>query len=226
MQLVNQFYELMQPLDGDAILKHIERVAKTCYQTQHKITENSAQPFVQKLINSEHESVLEHYSFSVKFVCDRATANQLTRHRLASFAQESTRYVNYAKCAYNTNGNDIKFVKPIAFQDDDEESLLYFATGCEFAERLYQKNIKEGYNAQTARYSLPLSLATELVVTANLREWRHIFRLRVSREADLHIQFLLFQLLDELKNQVPVIFDDIAVGYELPDISAQRKIKP
>lgn len=97
MKIVDAGYEILDNLNGEEILKKIERVARVCYKSEDKITEGSAEKMVRALIKSNHMAMLEHYSFSVKFICDRGVSHEIVRHRVASYAQESTRYCNYNK---------------------------------------------------------------------------------------------------------------------------------
>ena len=97
MKVVKAGYEIMDRLDGQAVLEKIERVARTCYKSEDKITEGSAEKMVRNLIKRGHEAMLEHFSFSVKFIVDRGVSHEIVRHRVASFAQESTRYCNYGR---------------------------------------------------------------------------------------------------------------------------------
>ena len=115
MRIVDAGYEILDPLNGEEILKKIERVARVCYKSEDKITEGSAEKMVRALIKSNHMAMLEHYSFSVKFICDRGVSHEIVRHRVASYAQESTRY-----CNYNKSG-DVAFIRPVFFAEDTPE---------------------------------------------------------------------------------------------------------
>ena len=109
MRVINAGYEIISELNGEEILKHIERCARVCYKSEDRITAGSAEKMVAALIRSGHEAMLEHYSFTVKFICDRGIANELVRHRIASFAQESSRYCCYAKDKF---GKELTFINP------------------------------------------------------------------------------------------------------------------
>lgn len=151
--------------------------------------------------------MLEHYSFSVKFIVDRGVSHEIVRHRLASFAQESTRYCNYNKAG------QVAFIRPLFFKEDTPE----FDNWCEAmmaAEACYLDMIQKGKKPQEARAVLPNSLKTEIVMTANLREWRHFFNLRaVGTTGAPHPQMreVAIPLLEELKECIPVVFDDLIV---------------
>lgn len=170
-----------------------------------EIKEGSAEKMVKALIKSNHMAMLEHYSFSVKFICDRGVSHEIVRHRVASYAQESTRY-----CNYNKSG-DVAFILPIFFEEDTPE-MDNWVESCMRAEKTYNYLISEGRTPQEARSVLPNSLKTEVVMTANLREWRHFLSLRACGSTGKpHPQMLevAVPLLKELKERVPVVFDDL-----------------
>lgn len=160
---------------------------------------------VRALIKSNHMAMLEHYSFSVKFICDRGVSHEIVRHRVASYAQESTRY-----CNYNKSG-DVAFIRPVFFAEDTPE-MDNWLESCMRAEKTYNYLISEGRTPQEARSVLPNSLKTEVVMTANLREWRHFLSLRACGSTGKpHPQMLevAVPLLKELRERVPVVFDDL-----------------
>ena len=206
MQIIDAGYKILDELDGKAILEKIERVARVCYKSEDKIKEGSAEKMVKALIARGHEAMLEHYSFSVLFTCDRGVSHEIVRHRIASFAQESTRYCNYA------NG-EVAFIRPLFFPEGSVE----FDNWCEAmmeAECQYLNLIKSGRSPQEARSVLPNSLKTEIVMSANLREWRHFLKLRaagVTGAPHPQMREVAVPLLRELRERVPVIFDDIAI---------------
>lgn len=207
MKIVDAGYEILDPLNGEEILKKIERVARVCYKSEDKITEGSAEKMVRALIKRGHEAMLEHYSFSVKFTVDRGISHEIVRHRLASFAQESTRYCNYHK----GNVGDVTFIRPCFFNENSVE-MDNWADSCMRAEKTYNYLISEGRTPQEARSVLPNSLKTEVVMTANLREWRHFLSLRACGSTGKpHPQMLevAVPLLKELRDRVPVVFDDL-----------------
>lgn len=215
MQIIKAGYEILDELNGSEILKKIERVARVCYKSEDKITEGSAEKMVKALVKSGHEAMLEHYSFSVKFICDRGVSHELVRHRIASFAQESTRY-----CNYGSKGGEITVIEPCYLLVDgvsvsvDNWSERYgvWVHSCEEAEKSYLRMLADGATPQEARAVLPNSLKTEIVVTANLREWRHFFKLRAcGTTGKPHPQMLevAVPLLKEIKSLIPVVFDDL-----------------
>ncbi len=208
MKLVKPCHEILTELDELKILKHIEKIGRVCYKSEDKITEDSCVPFAKMLINKGHESVLEHFSISVRLICDRAIANELVRHRLCSISQESTRFVSY-------NKDKLTFIIPEQFEDYSKlkvgESKSYFSwfNLCVEAEAAYMNMLAQGQSAQQARAVLPLSLKTELIVTTNLREWRHIFNLRCQRSAHPDMRRVMIPLFKELKEKLPVVFYDM-----------------
>ncbi len=213
MKIIEAGYEILTPLDGADIVKQIERIGRVCYKSEDKITDVSAPEFTKKLIKRGHEAMIEHYSLSVKFTCDRGVSHEIVRHRMASFAQESTRYCNYSKDKF---GREITVIKPCFFHEhrkytNDGEYTAYGAwfNSCEYAEKCYFELLDMGKTPQEARSVLPNSLKTEIVVTANLREWRHFFKLRTAEAAHPQMREITVPLLAELKRCIPVVFDDI-----------------
>lgn len=209
MRIVKAGYEIMDALDGAEILKKIERVARTCCKSEDKITDGSAEKMVKALIKRGHEAMLEHFSFSVKFIVDRGVSHELVRHRVASFAQESTRYCNYG------HEGEITVIEPFYLRDCiREKPWMYnnWTDACATAEAMYILLIEYGATPQEARAVLPNSLKTEVVMTANLREWRHFFKLRaigVTGKPHPQMAEVTLPLLEELKERIPVVFDDL-----------------
>lgn len=204
MKIIEQSYRILWN-PGDAI----EKAARTCYRSEDKITEDgsSDQKIKEMLTTLGHTAMLEHSVLSVEFTTDRAIANELERHRLCSFAQESTRYCNYSKTKF---GNELAFVKPEWVSDCMFGSNLWLST-CNMAERYYKALLTNGLKPEDARCVLPLSLATKLVMTTNYAEWRHILKLRTAKGAHPQMRALMIPLLKELQETIPVIFDDIKV---------------
>lgn len=206
MKIIKASYEIMDPLDGAEILKKIERCGRVCYKSEDKITDESAAQFVHSIIKRGHESVLEHVSFSVRFIVDRGVSHEIVRHRLASYSQESTRYCNYSD---NRFGNEITVIKPVCFEPDWSNEMFTWCEAFQDAEKKYFELLARGRSPQEARAVLPNSLKTELVMTANLREWKHFLRLRTSPAAHPQMREVTVPLLEELKKKIPVVFDDI-----------------
>ena len=207
MKIINASYKIETPIDGAEILERIEKAGRTCYKSEDRITEESAKNFVRKLIERGHESVLEHESVTVRFICDRGVSHEIVRHRIASFSQESTRYCNYSNDRF---GSELTFIKP-CFLAERKMTYWLWCTAMECAEWAYFDMLEDGCTPQEARSVLPSSVKTEVVMTANLREWRHFLRLRTATAAHPQMRELTVPLLHELK-QIPVVFDDIKEG--------------
>ena len=208
IRVINAGYEIISDLNGAEILKHIERCARVCYKSEDRITDGSAEKMVAALIRSGHEAMLEHYSFTVKFICDRGIANELVRHRIASFAQESSRYCCYAKDKF---GKELTFINPCFWEPDSDNYARWFHEMDE-AEKTYLAMIESGATPEQARDILPMSIKTEIVMTANLREWRHFLKLRaegVTGKPHPQMLEITIPFLNELKQKIPVVFDDI-----------------
>lgn len=198
-------------LDGNRIIKNIELAGRVCYKSEDRITGTSAHTFVSNIIKRGHESVLEHEKITVKFVCDRSVSHQIVRHRLASFSQESARYCNYSLDRF---GGEITVVQPYFVDNIDAYDTWYSA--CLAAEQAYMDLIRAGLPAELARSVLPHSVKTELFVTANIREWRHIFKLRAAKSAYIELRRIVIPLLLHFRDKIPVLFDDIEYDTELP----------
>ena len=191
--------------DGAAMLKRLERCGRTCYKSESRITDESAGKFIAKIIESGHESVLEHEKVTVRIVCDRGVTHEIVRHRIGSYSQESTRYCNYAGDKF---GSQITCIKP-SFWSTDEEKMRLWTEAMEAAEKYYFDLLSSGATAQEARSVLPNSLKTEIVVTYDLREWRHFLRLRCAPAAHPQMREVAMRLLVLLSDAVPVVFDDL-----------------
>jgi thymidylate synthase (FAD) len=206
MNIIAPSYTIMTPIDGPAMLRTIEAAARTCYKSEAGATPESAPDFVRKLVHvRKHESVIEHVSVSVRFVIDRGVSHELVRHRLAAFSQESTRYCNYSADKF---GHEITVIQP-PFWPQNSLSYLLWQQACEAAEMSYFSLLNEGASPQQARSVLPNSLKTEVVMTANLREWRHVLRLRASAAAHPQMQQIMRPLLIDFKTCLGPVFDDI-----------------
>lgn len=209
MQIIQSSVEIMSAIDGQAILRHLELVGRTCYKSDGLITDTSAEAFVRKLIARGHEAIIEHESISVRFICDRGVSHELVRHRLASYAQESTRYCNYSKSQFNS---EITVIKP-CFLVEGTEAYRQWEWTMHRAECAYLDLLDIGLPPQEARCVLPNSLKTEVVMTANLREWRTVLRLRCSKAAHPQMREVMRMLLEKLHAAIPVVFDDIYEEY-------------
>lgn len=207
MNIIDSSVEIITPIKQEEILKTIEQCGRVCYKSEDKIGDGSAEKFIQRIIKSGHEAVIEHYNITVKFICDRGVSHEIVRHRLASYCQESTRYCNYAKDKF---GREITFIRPTYWKEDIYKYALW-ENSCKVLEDVYFALIDDGATPQEARAILPNSLKTELVMTANLREWRHFLKLRTSKAAHPDMRKLAIELLEKFKATLPIIFDDIEV---------------
>lgn len=206
MRIIEPSYKIETALNGNRILESIEAAGRTCYKSEDRITAESARAFVAGIIKSGHHSVIEHESMSVRFVVDRGVSHEIVRHRIASFSQESTRYCNYSKSRF---GSELTFISPRLHVSKGVYDLwcgaMYEAESC------YLRLIESGVKAQIARSVLPNSLKTELVMTANMREWRHFFALRTATAAHPQLREVARPLLREVRELVPVMFDDVGM---------------
>lgn len=204
MEIVNPSFEIIDDLDYMTILRKIERCGRIAYKSEDRITQDSAEKFVRGILKSGHESVIEHHSITIKFICDRGVSHELVRHRLASFTQESTRYVNYTKKGFAV------IRPPASFFKDDADHEYWEKSNVE-CEKSYFSLIESGHTPEQARLFLPTGLKTEIMVTANLREWRHILKLRTAKDAHPQMREIMIPLLAEMKQRLPVFFEDISV---------------
>lgn len=224
MNIMKPNFEILTPISDGGIeeLKHIERIGRVCYKSEDKISEDgeTAKKFIKMLIDRGHEAMIEHSSLSVKFTVDRGVSHELVRHRIASFAQESTRYVNYSLDKF---GNEINVIdinggieldaKMNGMPDSIIDVILHEWIGAmKDAEKHYMRMIELGATPQIARSVLPNSTKTEITITANYREWRNFFKLRTAPTAHPQMREVTIPLLKELKNRLPIIFDDIEVN--------------
>jgi thymidylate synthase (FAD) len=207
MKIIKPYFIIESEIDGEKILKRIEKAGRTAYKSEDKITDKSAIKFVSMINSRGHYSVIEHENITVRIICDRGISHEIVRHRLASYTQESTRYCNYTKGKF---GSEITVIEPCFWQQDNEKYLIWKKI-IESIEKAYNELIKLGSTPQEARSILPNSLKTEIVMTMNLREWKHFFTLRTSEAAHPQMTEIAIPLLKEFKKLIPVIFDDIRI---------------
>lgn len=205
MKIIEPYVVCECELDGERILAQIERIGRVCYKSEDRITSESAKAFVKNILLRGHESVIEHISISMRVICDRGVTHEIVRHRIASYSQESTRYCNYAKDKFE---NQLVFIKPVFFSED---SKMYecWESAMQNAEDAYLFMINNGASPQEARSVLPNSLKSEIVMTMNLREWRHFLRLRTSESAHPQMRQIALMILGLLQREIPIVFDDI-----------------
>lgn len=224
MKLIKQGHQILSRISIGGIeeLQRIEIAGRTCYKSEDKISPDgeSAKKFVKMIIDNGHEAMLEHSSLSVRFICSRGVSHEIVRHRLFSFAQESTRYCNYSKGKF---GGECTFIVPPdqewgvntdeydeEYEDSETDSakIIWYAS-LKLIENDYMCLLKSGWTPQQARDVLPNALKTEIVVTGNYREWRHFFKLRCDEKAHPHMRALAMDLLEDVKTRIPVVFDDL-----------------
>ena len=211
MKIINSSIKLEDEIDGQEILKKIERIGRTCYKSEGNITEDSAERFVKSIIARGHESVLEHVSISVRVICDRGVSHEIVRHRIASYSQESTRYCNYSNDKF---GNELTFIRPCYWGTENRDGstsgkLLIWEYTMQGIEYNYIALLESGATPEQARSILPNSIKTEIVMTMNLREWRHFFELRCDKAAHPQMREIANMILTELYKLLPVIFEDL-----------------
>ena len=195
MKIIKAGFEVVTPINGMEILKSIEQAGRVCYKSEDQITEDSATKFLAGIIKRGHEAVLEHQSITVKFIVDRGVSHEIVRHRLAAYCQESTRYCNYSK---NSFGSEITVIEP-CFLVHDTPQWAAWESAMKNAEFSYFRMLDLGCSPQEARSVLPNSLKTEVVMTANIREWRHFFKLRCAPAAHPQMREVAIPLLEGLK---------------------------
>jgi thymidylate synthase (FAD) len=231
MRIIEPYYKILTPINREMILKNIELAGRTCYKSYDKITPDSASKFVSGIVKSGHESVIEHAYVSVRFVGSRTFTHQLVRHRLANYSQESQRFVNYTKDKF---GGDVLFIDPmfnvggkrytyedylkaqeipiICLTEDAVKMInLYnvYISSCEAAEESYFALVRSGAKPEEAREVLGGGSKTEIVMTTNLRVWRHIFNERaLNKTAQYQFKTLVQGLLTDFNEVLPEIFQD------------------
>ena len=234
MKFAEQSYEILSTdFKRDAVLSRIEKAARVCYQSEGKICEGSDVRILKMLLKNSHEAMIEHGpNLSVSFVLDRAIANELVRHRLFSFAQESTRWIDYTA----GGNNHMTFMIPHGitdteaaillkrpwtlideYNDPDYKSLSLAARtiidAFVTAEMKYCILRADGWKPGDARDVLSLGLKTQLVVTGNIRQWRNCLKLRTAPDAHYKIRDIMMQLVDELSLDIPELWEDISLQY-------------
>ena len=223
MKILQPSVEVEQ-FDGKKMLRKIEAAARTCYKSDAQTTDTSAENFIKHIIKNGHESVLEHEKITVRIICDRGVSHELVRHRTASFSQESTRYVNYKDgievikpCFWNgelihTDKYHDQNMMEGTLNKDSRLQQWYWAMN--EAEKHYKQLIEMGATPQEARSVLPNSLKTEIVVTMDLRAWRHFFKLRCASSSHPQMRQIAFMLLSGFSKRIPVVFEDIVEDFE------------
>ena len=226
MKIIEPSVQLEDNIDGNEIIKKIEKIGRVCYKSENNIKEDSAERFIKSIITRGHESVLEHVSISVRVICDRGVSHEIVRHRVASYSQESTRYCNYSQDKF---GDELTFIMPSWFKSNIEDlnnyandknnfNKIYSSGEWAWVDSLRAVEISYftlletcNWTPEQARSILPNSLKTEIVMTMNLREWRHFFKLRCAKAAHPQMREVANMILEVFKSKIQVVFDDIKV---------------
>ena len=205
MKIIEPSWSFEDEINPKAIMEKIERAGRTCYKSEGRIGDGTAEKFIRGIIKRGHESVLEHASITVRIICDRGVSHELVRHRIASYSQESTRYCNYNDGKF---GGELTFIRPCYWE---EGSVVYseWALLMRDIEDTYKWMLGMGSSPEQARSILPNSLKTELVMTANIREWRHFFKLRTAPAAHPQMREIAGRMLEGFQEKLPVLFGDI-----------------
>lgn len=219
MNVIKPSATIISPFRGEDVLRHLEQCGRVCYKSEDKITDGSAEKLIQNIIKRGHEAVLEHFNVTAKFICDRGVSHEIVRHRLASYCQESTRYCNYSKDGF---GHEITVIEP-CYLDKFDESPAYtsWLQACADAERHYFDMLDAGCTPQEARAVLPNSLKTEVVMTANIREWRHFFKLRCAPAAHPQMREVATMLLKQFYTECPLLFHDVVDGLRVQGVDLE-----
>lgn len=203
MKIIQPSYEILTLIDRNYILKHIESVARTCYKSEDKITENSASEFVSRIVKRGHHAMIEFFDIQVRFISNRGFTHEMVRHRLCSFAQESTRYVKY--------DGGMEVIEPYWWDNEGcktHELQWHWESHMEDCEKEYKYLLSKGLPPQAARGVLPIDIKTEIVVKANLREWIHVFDLRCADAAHPDMRRVMLPLREEFKKELPEIYGE------------------
>lgn len=204
MIIVKPSVELVNPISYETMLNTVELAIRNCYQSHDKMTEGSAEAIIRGCLKRGHLSPLEFGDIAVVLVGDRGLMGQITRHRLASFCISSTRYCNYSREKF---GEEIKVIVPEGLNNEAYEAWRAAMLSAEAAYMVLTKDLN--MPAEVARSVLPMSLATIIYMKANIREWRHIFELRVSKHSQTDIRKLMKELLIKMYKKYPVFFEDL-----------------
>lgn len=208
MKVIEPKVELLMPynISNQEVGKFIETVGRTAYQSFDSTTKDSYERFNKMIMSKGHEAVVEHFNLTFKFTCDRGVTHELVRHRVASYCQESTRYCNYNKDKFD---GEVTFIKPCFWKEDSDEYETWYIMQ-QASERCYLYLLEVGATPQEARSVLTNSLKTEIVMTANLREWRHFFQLRCDVAAHPQMQEVAKMALKICIDKFPLYFEDLS----------------
>ncbi len=214
MNIITPSVTIIDMKDYSLMLKKIERIGRVCYKSERNITETSAEQFVRNIIKNGHESVIEHETVTVKVICDRGVTHEIVRHRLASYSQESTRYCNYSNEMFNNSITVIDIASGFRYDLNDETDARKYAIwneAMQSAEKYYFELLKLGAAPQEARSVLPNSLKTEIIISMNLREWRHFFKLRLDKKAHPQMREVADMIYQKFLKEMPVFFSGLDI---------------
>lgn len=212
MITVKPSIEIVSNNDYKEMLSKLEKIGRVCYKSEEKIAEGSAEKFLRGIIKRGHESVIEHESITVRITCDRGVTHEIVRHRIASYSQESTRYCNYTNDKFGSQISCIDIATGFSYDlndENDRKKYEIWTKAMESAEKYYFELVEAGAKPEEARSILPNSLKTEIVMTMNLREWRHFIKLRTSKRAHPQIQEVANMILKEFARRFPIFFVDL-----------------
>lgn len=215
---------IMLGIDGKSPLELIEWAGRTSYKSHHKITKGSAKKFVEMIRNLGHESVLEHSAMTVEFTnISRGFTHELVRHRIASYTQQSTRYVDKSEFVVIAPPDKNIKEKLVELNLPNRTKIkLSFSDWVNLNEQMYRGLRQASWVNQDARQILPIGIEAPIVMTANLREWRHVFKLRCDKAAHWEIRSVMIQLLKYVKIKIPVIFDDFVIAEDSMSATVRR----
>ncbi len=205
MKIISPSFEIINRPNGEEVLRHLELCGRVCYKSEDSVSPDSAEKLIRHMLGRGHESPIEHFSVSVRIVCDRGVSHEWVRHRIASYSQESTRYCNYSKAKF---GSELTFIKPY-FAEPGSPCYAVWEDAMLSCENAYFSLLNAGARPEDARSVLPNSLKTEFICTMNLREWRHFFLLRCAPAAHPAMREISLPLLKEFQGLIPIIFDDV-----------------
>ena len=209
MKIVERSVEILTKTPYEDMIKLVEDAGRNCYQSYNKMSEGSAEKLIRQFVEVNHGSPLEFADIAVRICGDRSLMGQITRHRLSSFCIESARFNNYASDKFD---GEISVIQP-ADIERGTDAFEHWYRGCAEAEYYYKELINKGVKPETARSVLPMSLATHIVMKANVREWRHIFKLRLDKRSQKDIRNVMLECLKKMGDKYPVFFEDIYADY-------------
>lgn len=214
MRIIDPYVKIVYPTTFDHVMPLLERAGRTCYQSEPK---GNPCEFIRKIIERGHESVIEHQTITVSIVCDRGISHEIVRHRIGSYSQESSRFCRYS--------NGVTFIKPFYLEYGSPQIQAWYAA-MSVCEKAYLDLLAQGLSPEKARAVLPNSTKTQIVVTYNLREWRHFFKLRCSPSAHPQMRQIAIPLLHRLSLFLPEVFFDIGYDRNFPREHYARVFSP